>query len=428
MPRTSRSFPLTVAALAGAVAGAAAGIFISRNFFDAEHRLSRRIDTSYGVGDQPFNRTMSHLLGPALVEGNEVRLLRNGREIFPAMLAAIRAAQCSITLENFRWSEGLITAQFADALGERAAAGVRVHFLQDAIGCQDSHGPSMRAVKNSRVELELFHGLKFTRLNYRTHRKLLVIDGRTGFIGGVGLDDAWNGDGTQPGHWRDTHYQVRGPVVAQVQQALVENWTQTRGVILHGDDYFPALDRAGEQTCQVFRSSESDTSGSVRVMLLFSIAAARRRIQIANAYFIPDDHIIATLVEARCRGVAIEIITPGEDIDKPLVRYASRARWEPLLAAGVRIHEFQPARLHCKYMIVDDCWLSVGSANFDNRSLRLNDEANLNVLDGDFARTHSAMFAEDLARSREITLAEWKRRPLWEKAIGNATTIFRSQL
>ncbi len=420
----SRSLSLAAAAAGGAIAG----ILISRNFFDAERRLSTRVSTDYVVGDAAFVRTMSHLLGPPLVEGNEVRLLRNGVEIFPAMLEAIRSAQRTITMENFVWSEGRIARQFADALIERARVGVRVHLLQDALGCDNLHGGTMLALKRSPVEVEIFRFLKLTRINYRTHRKLLVADGRTGFIGGAGISDLWAGDCATPQHWRDTHYCVRGPVVAQVQQAFIENWTQTRGVVLHGDGYFPELPIVGDDFCQVFKSSESDTSSSLRVMLLFSIAAARKSIQIANAYFIPDELTIDTLIEARQRGVEIDIITPSQLIDQRVVRFVGRTRWGRLLAAGVRIHEFQPTRFHCKYMIVDECWLSVGSANFDNRSLRLNDEANLNVLDPEFARKHREVFAEDLAQSHEITLAEWRGRPLSEKLIGNAAAVFRSQL
>ncbi len=411
-----------------ALVGAAVGILIGHNFFDSKHRVQARIHTSYGVGDPPFIRTMSHLLGPGFVEGNQVRLLSNGTEIFPAMLKAIRSARRTVTLENFRWQDGRIAAQFADALIERAQAGVRVHFLQDALGCCGLHTGSMRALRRSRVEVAIFRAIMLTRINYRTHRELLVVDGHTGFIGGVGISDAWDGDGDEPGHLRNTRYRVRGPAVAQIQQAFVENWTQTRGVVLHGDDYFPEQQAAGGLRCQVFKSSESDTSGSARVMLLFSIAAAHRSIRIANAYFIPDRQTMDALAEARGRGVEIDIITPGEHIDTQFVRYASHTRWGHLLAAGVRIHEFQPARFHCKYMIVDECWLSVGSANFDNRSLSLNDEANLNILDGGFARMHSHVFEEDLAKSRKITFAEWQRRSLSEKAIGHLAGLFRSQL
>ncbi len=424
MKHRSSPLALGLAALGGAVAG----VLITRNFFDAERRVSHRISTDYSVGEPTFVRTMSHLLGPPLVEGNEVRLLRNGIEIFPAMLQAIRSAQRTITMENFVWSEGYIAGRFAEALIERAEAGVRVHLLQDALGCDNLHGGSLHALKQSPVEVEIFRFLKFTRINYRTHRKLLIVDGETGFIGGAGISDAWDGDADLPDHWCDTHYRVRGPVVAQVQQAFIENWTQTRGVVLHGDDYFPELQPAGDDFCQVFKSSESDTSGSARVMLLFSIAAARQSIRIANAYFIPDDLTIDTLIEARQRGVAIDIVTTSERIDRPIVRFVGRTRWQRLLEAGVRIHEFQPSRFHCKYIIVDECWLSVGSANFDNRSLRLNDEANLNVLDREFASEHSRAFAEVLAKSREITLAEWRRRPLAEKVIGHLGGVFRSQL
>lgn len=418
--------PLSLAALV--VGGAAASIFISRNFFDTVRRVSGQISTKFRAGDAAFVRTMSHLFGPALVPGNKVRLLRNGIETFPAMLEAIRSARFSITMENFVWTEGHITRQFAEALIERANAGVRVHLLQDALGCDNLHGGSMHDLKQSSVEVEIFRFFTPTRINYRTHRKLLIVDGETGFIGGTGISDKWDGDCDKPGHWRDMHYQMNGPVVAQAQQAFIENWTQTHGVVLHGDEYFPELKNAGEELCQIFKSSESDKSSSARVMLLFSIAAARERIQIANAYFIPDDFTIDAFIEARRRGVEIDIITPGPNIDRPIVRFVSRTRWERLLLAGVRIHEFQPTRFHCKYMIVDECWASVGSANFDNRSLRINDEANLNVLDRNFAKKHSEIFAEDLARTREITLDQWRRRPLSEKLIGTAASVFRNQL
>jgi cardiolipin synthase len=424
-PPPERRWPELVgtALISGAVA-----VLLVRNFFESEKKVRTLISTDYGVGDPPFVRTMSQLLGPGLIDGNKVTILQNGEEIFPSMLDAIASAKRSITFENFVFAAGRIVDDFAQALAERARAGVKVHFLQDAMGCNCLHGPCIRLMERSGVEVEIFRFLHLSRINYRTHRKLLAVDGQIGFIGGVAISDDWCGNGRTRGLWRDTHYKIEGPVVAQVQQAFTENWMQTRATVLHGDDYFPEIPTAGSQTCQVFKSSASEGADSARVMFMFSLAAARKRIRIANAYFIPDDLCVETILEARRRGVDVEVITPGTDIDQRLVRAVGRARWGPMLKAGVRFYEYQPARYHCKYMIVDDCWVSVGSTNFDNRSLRVNEEANLNVLDADFAREHTRIFEEDKANSREITFDEWRRRSFAEKLAGRAGTVLRTQL
>ena len=371
---------------------------------------------------------MGQLLGPPLLEGNKVTILQNGDEIFPAMLEGIRSAKRTITFENFLVKEGEVWKEFAEAMAERARAGVKVHFLQDAMGCNCLHGEEMKLLKRSGVEVEVFRWFQLSRMNYRTHRKLLTIDGRVGFIGGVGIADAWRGDGQTRGNWRESHYRLEGPVVAQNQQAFIDNWMATRAVVLHGNDYFPKLSEAGPTKGQVFKSSASEGADSARLMLLLSIAAARKHIRIANAYFIPDDLCLETLVHACRRGVKVEIITPGPDIDARAVRSVGKMRWPALLKAGAHFYEYQPARYHCKYLIVDDCWSSVGSANFDNRSLRLNEEANLNVLDEDFAAQHTKIFEEDKSRSRRITLADWRRRPLEEKLKGAAWLFLRSQM
>jgi cardiolipin synthase len=213
-----------------------------------------------------------------------------------------------------------------------------------------------------------------------------------------------------------------------MQQAFMDNWIMAQGDLLHGDDYFPEIEPAGDDVCQCFKSSADEGSDSARIMVIVSIAAAQHHVRIGNAYFIPDDLTIQTLVAARRRGVEIEIIVPGDRIDQPWVRWLSRARWKPLLDAGVRIYEFQPTNFHCKYMIVDDCWVSVGSTNLDNRSLRLNEECNLNVLDKEFAAEHQRIFAKDKANSLEVTKQEWRTRPLMERLAGNASRIFRGQM
>jgi cardiolipin synthase len=413
--------------LGAAAVSSLATMFVAHNFFPDEKKIRHRIHAHYAAGDDEFVRTMGQLLGPPLLEGNNVTLLQNGDEIFPAMLGAIRSARRTITFENFLFKEGEVADAFSQALSERARAGVKVHFLQDALGCDCVHGREIREMRAAGVMVEIFRFAKFS-VNYRTHRKLLVIDGKLGFIGGVGIADDWRGNGRTRGLWRDTHYKVEGPVVAQIQTAFMDNWLETRAELLHGDDYFPKLERAGEDMCQAFKSSAGEGSDSARLMLLVSIASARKHIRIANAYFIPDALTRRTLLEALGRGVKIDIITPGTDIDAQLVRAVGKTRWKPLLEAGARFFEYQPGRFHCKYLLVDDCWASVGSANLDNRSMSLNEEANLNILDCAFVQRHAEIFEEDKSHSREITLADWHARPWPEKIKGRLASVFRQQM
>ncbi|MDZ4286742.1 MAG: phospholipase D-like domain-containing protein [Prosthecobacter sp.] len=414
-------------AITATVAGLAAVVF-SRNFLETEKKISELIVTDYGVMDPPFVRTMSQLLGPPLVPGNEVKILQNGAQIFPRMVEAIQSAQRSVTFENFVLVDGTVARAFAEALCERARNGVKVHFLQDAVGCNCLHGDLMHQLRTAGVEVEIFRYYSLTRFNHRTHRKLLVVDGRFGFVGGAGISDAWDGNADRPDRWRDTQYEVHGPAVGQMQQAFLDNWVQTRSCVLHGEDYFPEIPPAGNTVCQIFKSSVTEGADSARLMFLFSIAAARESIRIVNPYFIPDSLVLRMLLEARRRGVSIEIIAPSDRIDQRIVRYVGRARWGALLQAGVRIFEYQPALLHCKYFVVDNHWASVGSCNLDDRSLCLNEEANLNVWDEAFAREHMRVFEEDKSRSTEVTLRDWRRRPMREKIIGHVAGILRSQL
>jgi cardiolipin synthase A/B len=414
--------------IATAAASSLATLFVVRNFFPAEKKVRHAIRADYSVGDDTFVRTMGHLLGPPLINGNNITSLQNGDQIFPAMLNGIRSAKRTITFENFLFREGEISDAFAEALADRARNGVKVHFLQDALGCDAVHGRAIKLMKNAGVAVEIFRFVHFSRINFRTHRKILVIDGTLGFIGGVGIADDWKGNGRISGLWRDSHYEVRGPVVAQLQQAFMDNWLETRAELLHGDLYFPRQQCAGEQICQIFKSSAGEGSDSGRLMLLVSIAAARRHIRIANAYFIPDNLTLRTLVAALNRGVKVEIITPGTDIDARIVRAVGKARWKPLLDAGARFYEYQPGRFHCKYLLVDDCWASFGSANLDNRSMSLNEETNLNVLDRQFVRDYERVFEEDKMHSLEVTLEDWSKRPWTEKLNGRAMSIFRSQM
>ena len=420
-----RSHLLTIGVTAAVTAAVTT---IARNFISGEKKIKHRIAQRYGIGDPQFERALGQLLGPPILEGNLVAPLRNGAEIFPAMLAAIARAERSITFETFIYWEGDIAQEFAVALAARARCGVEVHVLMDGVGCNCVNGPALREMAAAGVELEIYHISNFARVNNRTHRKLLVIDGAVGFTGGVGIADQWDGNASSPDEWRDSHYRVEGPVVAQMQAAFLDNWMKTRAVVLHGDDYFPELKPAGPHRCQMFKSSPMEGSESARLMYLLSIAAAERSIKVGNAYFIPDDLTTQTLFEAVERGVAVEVLLPGQQIDSAVVRGASRHRWGGLLARGVRIFEFEPTMYHCKTMIIDGLWTSVGSANFDNRSFRLNDEANLNISDREFAEGETRAFDRDVEKSREITYEEWQRRPAWQRATDGAAALLRSQL
>lgn len=267
-----------------------------------------------------------------------------------------------------------------------------------------------------------------SRVNHRTHRKLLVIDGALGFTGGVGIADEWNGNASGPDEWRDSHYRVEGPVVAQLQAAFLDNWMKTRAIVLHGEEYFPALQSAGPHRCQMFKSSPMEGSESARLMYLLSITAAEQSLKVGNAYFVPDDLTTETLIDAAKRGVAVEILVPGGQIDSAMVRGASRHRWGALLECGVRIFEFQPTMYHCKTMIIDGLWTSVGSANFDNRSFRINARPTSTSSIADFAEAETRALDDDLARAREMTHAEWLARPIWQRATDAGAALFRSQL
>jgi cardiolipin synthase A/B len=406
-------------------------VLIVANLSSSEKKLDQEIDHTYGVSDPQFLRVMGTMLGPAILPDNRVTALRNGDEIFPAMLAAIGAAKRTISFETFIYWSGAIGKAFADALAERARAGVEVHLLLDWVGTGKMDEGMLADMERSGVEVVKYHPLRWYnlgRLNNRTHRKILVVDGTVGFTGGVGIADNWLGDAEDPDHWRDTHFRLEGPAVAQMQAAFMDNWIETRGEILHQDAYFPQLAATGEHAAQVFKSSTSEASESVRLMYLLSIASAVKSVRIANAYFVPDDLSVATMVAAQRRGVRVEIIVPGRHTDASVVRKASRSRWGDLLEAGVAIYEYQPTMYHNKVMVVDELWTSVGSTNFDSRSFRLNDEANLNVFDEEFAAGQMRWFEEDKIRSKQMTLEWWRGRPWHERAREQLAALVRSQL
>ncbi len=395
------------------------------NFSLGDKHIDENVPTLYSVEDPQFLRSMNVLLGPQVIAGNRVQALLNGDQIFGDMLKAIRAAKKTITFETYIYWSGAIGEEFTKALAERAQAGVKVHVLYDAVGSQKIDDKMIQRMKAAGVEVGIYNPVRWytlTKMNNRTHRKILVVDGRIGYTGGAGIADEWSGNAQDPEHWRDTHFRVEGPSVAQMQAAFMENWIEITGEVLHGADYFPELPKAGSHLAQFFISSPGGGGESMQLMYLMSIAAAAKAIQLSAAYFVPDNNEVKMLVDARKRGVRVQIIAPGKQTDSAVVRRASRSTWGDLLRAGVEIYEYQPTFYHCKVMIVDGVWVSVGSTNFDTRSFSVNDEANLNVYDRDFARAQAKIFEDDLGKSKRISLEQWESRPwterLWEHTMG----------
>lgn len=406
-------------------------VLIAANLISGEKQIEHNIERLYASDDPQFPRSMSLLLGPPVVSGNRFEVLLNGDEIFPSMLAGIRSAQKTITFETFIYWSGEIGEQFAAALADKARSGVAVHVLLDWVGSSKMDKRYLQMLRESGADVIQYHKPRITglgRMNDRTHRKLLVIDGHTGFTGGVGIAEEWTGHAQDEKHWRDTHFRVEGPVAGHMQAVFMDNWIKATGDVLHGPDYFPEIAPVGEGVAHMFSSSPSGGSDDMQLMYLMAITAATHTIHLASAYFVPDKLTINAIVEATRRGVKVQIVTPGKHIDTRTVREASRAGWGDLLKAGVEICEYQPTMFHCKLLIVDELLVSVGSTNFDNRSFKLNDEANLNIYDRDFAKAQIAIFADDIKQSKRVTLEDWNRRPLIEKLIERTVALLDSQL
>lgn len=406
-------------------------VVIGLNFATPSKQLERKIENRYAIADPQFRREMGVMLGPSILPGNHVTALNNGDEIFPAMLGAIRGAQKTITFETYIYWSGEIGKQFADALSERARAGVQVNVTIDWVGSASMDTMLLKEMENAGVQVQRYrplHWYNLARMNNRTHRKLLVVDGTVGFTGGVGIGDPWLGHAQDPDHWRDMHFRVEGPVVSQMQAAFNDNWIKTTGHILNGEAYFPRVPKAGDMDAHLFISSPAGGSESMHLMYLMSIAAAVRSIDLDAAYFIPDELISKALVAARHRGVRIRILMPGDNTDSDAARLASKASWGPLLLAGVEMYEYAPTMFHNKMLIVDHELVSVGSTNFDLRSFQLNDEASLNVYDRDFAERMTRVFEQDLANGRRYTYETWKQRPWTEKFAEKFIRPLRSQL
>jgi len=366
------------------------------------------------VGEPAFLRTVEAQTDAELVRGNRAHVLRNGDEIFPAMLAAIREAKQTITFANFVYEKGDIARDMAHALAERARAGVGVNVLIDAVGSKGMPSKYRALMEKAGCHVASYHSLNpisIKRINHRNHRRVLVVDGRVGFTGGTGIGEKWTGDGRTKGHWRQTDVRVEGPIVRSLQAAFAENWRDATGLLLGGDAYFPELPPRGPLIAQSIKSSPASGAAEAYVLFLLAIDAARSSILITNPYFVPDGRMTDAFVRAAKRGVDVQIITAGvvdTTLDR-IVRKASQAHFGRVLEAGAKIYEYGPALLHAKTMVVDGQWVTIGSANLDNRSFQLNNELNVAFLDKGMAARMTEIFRDDLKFTRRVTYKEWQR-------------------
>ena len=367
------------------------------------------------VGQAAFVRTLEAQADAELVHGNRAQVLLNGDEIFPAMLAAIRQAKTTITFANFVYEDGDIARDMAEALAERCRAGVGVNVLLDAVGSKNMPKTYRETMQRSGCHVASYHSLNplaLKRINHRNHRRVLVVDGRIGFTGGTGVGEQWTGNGRSPDRWRQTDVRVEGPIVRQIQTAFAENWRDVTGVLLSGDAYFPEIAPRGRVVVQTIKSSPASGAAEAYLLFLLAIEGARSSILLTNPYFVPDGTMTDAIVRAAKRGVEVQIITAGRastDLDR-LVRQASQAHFGRVLEAGAKIYEYGPALLHAKTMVVDGRWVSIGSANLDNRSFNLNNELNLAFMDRALAGRMTEVFRDDLKFATPVRYEDWKRR------------------
>ncbi len=392
------------------------------------YRLRGEVD----VREASFLRAAEALTGAPVSFGNDAEILINGDQIFPAYVGAIRDADETVNLLTYAYWRGDIATEVADTLCEKASAGVECNVIVDAVGAAKMDRKLVRKMREAGVNVCFFRPPKpyaVRRLQYRTHRKLLIVDGTTGFTGGVGIAEEWTGNAEDPDHWRDTHVRVSGPVVRGLQGAFAENWLECTGDVLAGDRYLPQIDELEDGgPMQVMRSSATVGDSNAEALIYLAVAAAKRSIELTSAYFVPRPAFTDALVEAAERGVRMRILVPGSHIDKQLVRTAGRAAYDELIGAGIEIYEYCPTMLHAKTLTVDEIWSSVGSVNFDNRSFQLHDEVTLCVQSERFAGQLHEVFERDLEDSERIEPEEWRDRPITQRARENVTKYARREL
>jgi cardiolipin synthase A/B len=425
-----RLLPVAAGVLAGGLAAFALTHRVRSQSLAA--RRDYTVPDDLDVGGPDFMRAVQSMTGATVAPGNTIESLVNGDRIFPELLGVIRGAERTLNLLTYVYWRGDIAVEVAEAVADRARAGVECRVLIDAIGAARMEPGLVHRMERAGVRVARFRPVRpYTvgRLNNRTHRKILVADGTIGMTGGVGIAAEWTGDADDPDHWRDTHFRVEGPIVAQLHGALAENWLEATGELLAGDRHLPHIPPIpGGVPMQLVRSGAACVATDVEALFFLALHSARRSILLTTAYFVPQPAFVDLLIAAARRGVDVQVMMPGPNADKPVVRAAGWALYQELIDGGVTLLEYQPTMLHAKTLVVDGRWSAVGSVNFDARSFQLNDEAALCVQDAGFAHELAEQFARDRERCLEIDLARWGVRPLRLRAREGAGRLLRGQL
>jgi cardiolipin synthase len=376
---------------------------------------------SVALGSEDFLRILASLVGAEVHRAVRIEVLTDGEVYYEGELLAIGAARHSVNLEAYIFEKGEVTRRFLAALVDRAQAGVKVNMVLDAVGSFATGNDYFAELKRAGGRVCWYHPIRLhtlPRINNRTHREIIVVDGRVGFVGGAGFGDRWRFAQGGRARWRDTMFRVEGDIVRSLQAVFVENWVESSGEILTGEDYFPAGERLGKSVALVAHSSPT-TGLSTRARMLFQtlLACARKSIFVTTPYFVPDKSIRGEMVRAvEERGVQVHVLVPGQHSDQHLTRRSSRRLYGDLLRVGAKVFEYAPSMMHAKTLVIDELWSVVGSTNFDNRSFGLNDEVSMAVRDPLLAARLLEDFARDVRNSRPISYLEWRRRPLLERA------------
>jgi cardiolipin synthase len=390
------------------------------------------LEHEFCVDDDEFLTTIAGSTGVPFFEGNAIEILNNGHEFYPAMLKGIEQAQSSITVEAYIYWAGDIGKRFAEALAARSKHGVSVKILLDAVGSSTVGDEILQILEKGKCQLAWYNPVRLYtigKLNHRTHRKSLIIDGRLAFTGGAGIADHWLGNAEDEHHWRDIQIRMEGPAVMPLQTGFAQNWLEATGELITGFEFYPVIDTPpGRLAVQTILSSPETGASTARTFYYLSIAAARRTIDIANPYFIPDQGAMDLLIAARKRGVKVRVMVAGIHNDNWMARQNSVRLYGPLLKAGIEIYEYNHTMLHQKTMVVDGVWSTVGTTNFDNRSFAHNEENNVCVCDAKLAKELNAIFAEDIKGCDAMTVQKWKSRPLLEKILQNTVSLLQEQV
>jgi cardiolipin synthase len=412
--------------------GVALLVVLALALWSVKHRRDVKLHLAEEQEFDAFVPSLAGLTHSDVVKGNAVEVLQNGDGFFPRLLEAIGSAEHSIHLETFLCEDGELVKQICDELAAKAGKGVKVRVLVDASGGKKLGKNNISCLSDAGVKFARFHPFRpqnLGLLNNRDHRKIVVVDGRIGFVGGHCLVDTWLGNAQDKKHFRDVSVRIEGPAVGRIQSAFTENWIEQTGEVPAGSRYFPELVPCGDSAIHVVYTSPANSSSSVEMLHLLAIRGAQKRLSIQNPYFLPDPEALDALKATAERGVEVRVMLPSADVtDMPIVQHASHHHFGTLLKSGVRIFEYTRTLLHQKVLVVDGEWAAVGSTNFDDRSFELNDEITVGIADPKVAAELDAIFDADLAHSKEIKLDEWKKRPATHKLKDGFLYVFNEQL